>query len=217
VRFKRAITDQTGDRGELPLYFSGKTFGETDSRGKYMKTRSIACVATLLVGFSAPIAFARSTNVNSLLNMANQMNNEEESNAKELRSKAGDNQALVTMADTLIQDHKANQTALEALAKQKNITLDDYQPNKAQEDRLDNLKGAQFNHAFLKMDIRDHEHAISVFKKADLNLSGDPDVKVYIDQTIPVLESHLKMAKTLRHDNKVLGSSENPANNKAAN
>src|SRR5580658_10832076 len=110
-----------------------------------MRKRNIACVATLLVGFSVPpMAFARSTDVTSLLNMANQMNNQEEANAKELRSKAGDNQALVTMADTLSQDHKANQTALEALAKQKNITLDSYKPNEAEEDRLDNLNGAEF-------------------------------------------------------------------------
>ena len=98
-----------------------------------MKTRSIACVATLLVGFAVPpMAFAGTTDVTSLLNMANQMNNQEEANAKELRSKAGDNQALVTMADTLSQDHKANQVALEALAKQKNITLDAYKPNPGQ-------------------------------------------------------------------------------------
>ena len=42
-------------------------------------------------------------------------------------------------------------------------------------------------------------------------------LKVYIDQTIPVLETHLKMAESLGHDDKVLGSAENPANNKAAN
>jgi hypothetical protein len=49
------------------------------------------------------------------------------------------------------------------------------------------------------------------------HLSGDLDVKVYIDQTIPVLETHLKIPGSLRHDDKVLGSAENPANNKAAN
>jgi predicted outer membrane protein len=67
------------------------------------------------------------------------------------------------------------------------------------------------------MDVRDHKQALSEFKEARANLSGDPDVKVYIDQTIPVLETHLKMAESLRHDDKVLGSAENPANNKAAN
>src|SRR6202162_2194600 len=114
-----------------------------------MRTSKIACVATLLVGMVVPpTAFAQSGDVASLLNAANQMNNQEEDNAKELRSKAGDNQALVTMADTLTQDHKANQAALETLAKQKKITLDSYQPNKVEADRLDDLKGAQFNDAF---------------------------------------------------------------------
>ncbi len=183
-----------------------------------VKGRNVGCVATLLIGFAVPsMAFAQGPSVPSLLNMANQMNNAEEDNAKELRSKAGDNQALVTMADTLTADHKANQVALETLAKQKNITLKDYKPNKVAEDRLDDLKGAQFNSAFLKMDVKDHKHAISEFKEAKAELSGDPDVKVYIDQTLPVLESHLKMAESLQHDNSVLGSTENPANNKATN
>jgi putative membrane protein len=182
-----------------------------------MKTRKIACVASMLIGFSMPpMAFAQSASVSSFLNMANQMNNGEEENAKELRSKAGDNQALMTMADTLTQDHKANQTALEALAKQKNVTLDSYQVNKEEQDRLDNLKGARFNHAFLKMDVRDHKQALAAFEQAKVNFASDPDVKVYIDQTIPVLQSHLKMAENLHHDNKALGSSENPENNKSA-
>jgi putative membrane protein len=183
-----------------------------------MKTRRIACLTTLLVGVLVPpMAFAQSSDVSSLLNSASQMNNQEEDNAKELRSKAGDNQALVTMADTLTQDHKSNQAAVEALAKQKNISLDSYKPNKSEEDRLDNLKGAEFNDAFLQMDVQDHKDALATFKEAKATLGSDPDVKVYIDQTIPVLESHLKMAENLRHDNKVMGSSENPENNKSAN
>ena len=183
-----------------------------------MKARSIACVVSVLVGFSVPpIALAQSPSAAALLNKANQMNNQEEDEAKELRSKAGDNQALVSMADTLTQDHKANQAAVEALAKQKNITLDSYQPNKAEEDKLDNLNGAQFNEAFLNANVRDHKNAIAEFKEARASLGSDPDMKVYIDQTIPVLESHLKMAENLRRDNKVLGSTENPENNKTTN
>ena len=183
-----------------------------------MKIRSIACTTSLLFGLAAPsMALAQSANVASFLNMANQMNNQEEDDAKELRSKAGDNQALVSMADTLTQDHKANEAAVEALAKQKNITLDSYEPNKAEEDKLDNLNGAQFNEAFLNANVRDHKNALAEFKEARASLGSDPDMKVYIDQTIPVLESHLKMAENLRRDNKVLGSTENPENNKTTN
>jgi putative membrane protein len=111
-------------------------------------------------------------------------------------------------------DHKDNQTALEALASQKNVKLKSYEKNKAVEDQLDNLKGAQFNETFLSIDIRDHEKALAAFRRAKSEFSSDPDVRVYIDQTIPVLEAHLKMAQNLHRDDKVLGSRENAANNK---
>src|ERR1700692_2642204 len=114
-----------------------------------MKTSTIACSAALLFALGAPaLVYAQYPNLVSLLNQANQMNNEEQDMAKELRSKAGDNQALVTMADTIREDHKANQSALETLASQKNITLKSYEKSKAAQDELDNLQSAKFNENF---------------------------------------------------------------------
>ena len=180
-----------------------------------MKTITIACSAALLLALAAPtLGHAQSVNPVTFFNQANQMNNEEQDMAKELKSKAGDNQALITMADTIQEDHKANQAALEALASQKKVTLKSYEKNKAAQDQLDNLKGAQFNQSFLKMDIRDHEKALASFRRARSEFSGDPDVLVYIDETIPVLEAHLKMAQNLHRDDKMLGSKENAATNK---
>src|SRR6266446_2481339 len=139
-----------------------------------MKTGTIVFSAALLLTLGAPaLASAQSAKLASLFNQANQMNNEEQDMAKELKSKAGDNQALVTLADTMRDDHKDNQTALEALASQKNVTLKSYEKNKAAEDQLDNLKGAQFNEAFLKMDIRDHEKALATFRRAKSELSSE--------------------------------------------
>jgi putative membrane protein len=182
---------------------------------KPMKTITIPCSAALLLALAAPtLGHAQSVNPATLFNQANQMNNEEQDMAKELKSKAGDNQALITMADTIQEDHKANQAALEALASQKKVTLKSYEKNKAAQDQLDNLKGAQFNQSFLKMDIRDHEKALASFRRARREFSGDPDVLVYIDETIPVLEAHLKMAQNLHRDDKMLGSKENAATNK---
>jgi putative membrane protein len=182
---------------------------------KLMKTITIACSAALLLALAAPtLGHAQSVNPATLFNQANQMNNEEQDMAKELKSKAGDNQALITMADTIQEDHKANQAALEALASQKKVTLKSYEKNKAAQDQLDNLIGAQFNQSFLKMDIRDHEKALASFRRARSEFSGDPDVLVYIDETIPVLEAHLKMAQNLHRDDKMLGSKENAATNR---
>ena len=180
-----------------------------------MKTSTAIVSSAFLLAFAAPpIVSAEPASLTTLLNQANQMNNEEQDMAKELRSKAGDNQALVTMADTMQGDHKANQSAVEALANQKKLSLGSYEKNKAAMDQLENLKGAKFNDTFLAMDIRDHEKAIASFRHAKSELAGDPDVRVYIDETIPVLEAHLKMAQNLRRDDKMIGSRENAANNK---
>ena len=180
-----------------------------------MKAQTMAGCALLFSAFAIPVsAFAGSGNLESLLGTANQMNNEEQDMAKELKSKAGDNQALITLADTLRDDHKANQSAVEALANQKNISLKSYEKNRAAEDRLDNLNGSQFNEAFLKVETRDHEKALATFREAKTEFGNDPNVRVYIDQTIPVLEAHLKMAENLQHDDKAFQSRENTANNK---
>jgi len=181
-----------------------------------VKNVVIACSVVLLALSAPTLVLAQSPALVRLLGDANQMNNEEQDMAKELASKAGDNQALTTMADTIREDHKANQSALEALARQKNVTLKSYEKNQAAQEELDSLKGANFNKAFLNMDIKDHETAIASFRRAKEALGSDPEVRVYIDQTIPVLEAHLKMAQNLRHDDELLGSHENPANNKKA-
>jgi hypothetical protein len=45
----------------------------------------------------------------TMLNGANQMNNKQLDAATMLRGKAGDNQAMITMADTMTGDSKANE------------------------------------------------------------------------------------------------------------
>src|SRR5260370_7383684 len=92
-----------------------------------MKTSTIAFSAALLYTLGAPsLASAQSANLASFFNQANQMNNEEQDMAKQLKSKAGDNQTLVTMADTKRDDHKDNQTPRDALPHQKNLTFKSY-------------------------------------------------------------------------------------------
>jgi Domain of unknown function (DUF4142) len=66
----------------------------------------------------------------------------------------------------------------------------------------------------MKMNIHDHEQALASFRRAKTKYGNDPDALIYIDQTIPVLEAHLKMAQNLHHDDKMLGSRENSSNNK---
>ena len=73
------------------------------------------------------IAFAGSAwaqDAASLLNKANQMNYEEIETAKLAHEKAGDNQALLTYADTIKGDHEANEESVSALSRQKSVKLE---------------------------------------------------------------------------------------------
>ena len=178
--------------------------------------RRIVPIAALTLAFATP-AMAREMSVNSpeeLLNQANQMNYQEEQSAKVALSKAGDNQALMTYADTLKYDHQANEDAVSALARQKSIKLEGTESKSEITNKFNDMKGGEFDSAFLEDQVKDHEKMIGLFKQAREQFASDPDMRVYIDETIPVLESHLKVAENL-HKDMASGSSENPANNKS--
>jgi predicted outer membrane protein len=195
---------------------------------RFMKTRLIAAFASgaLMVLTVPSLSMAQSMSESAmpskitpdfLLNRANQMNKEEQNMMSLAQSKVGDNQALKTMATTITDDHKANQQALEALAKQENVNLQNNGGNNSPAyNRLKNLKGAAFNQAFLNAQIRDHEQALRLFEDAR-DQPENRDMMVYIGQTIPILRAHLQMAKNLKNDMMAMGSSENPTNNKQSN
>jgi hypothetical protein len=42
------------------------------------------------------------------------------------------------------------------------------------------------------MDIRDHQKALAAFRRARSEFSSDLQIRVYVDQTIPVLEAHFE-------------------------
>lgn len=147
-----------------------------------------------------------------LLQRANDINQQEQSMASMLQSKAGDNQALKTFATTLREDHRANESALETLASQQNVKLDNRDTNKDLRDRLDNLNGGAFNAAFLNNEISEHRMALREFEQAR-NQEISPDMRVYIDQTIPVIRAHLEMAEALKRDMKTLPSRTSQASN----
>jgi putative membrane protein len=151
----------------------------------------------------------------ALLNKANQINYEETETAKLAHDNAGDNQALMTYADTIKGDHEANEEAVSALSREKSIKLEGTDSEKVDKSPLRNLKGGAFNEAYLEDQVKGHKEALSVFERAKSQFRGDRDMELYVDQTIPVLEAHLKMAENLR---RMEGSStENPANNKSTN
>jgi len=63
---------------------------------------------------------------------------------------------------------------------------------------MENLRsqsGAEFDKAFVTMALTDHKKDIAEFEKCRTDVT-DPEVKAFIDQTLPTLRNHLQMART---------------------
>ncbi len=58
------------------------------------------------------------------------------------------------------------------------------------------LKGNQFDRTFLRDEFAGHERAIAEFRREAAH-GADPQIKAWAQQTIPVLQDHLNMAKQL--------------------
>jgi putative membrane protein len=139
--------------------------------------------------------------VSRLLNKANAMNYEEIELAKLARDKASDNQALKTFAQTLESDHKANEDAVTTLSRQENVTLNGTPASiEVKYKRMESLDGADFNRAFLRDSVKDHSEALAFFEADKRKFRNDPNIYRYVEETIPVLRSHLEMARTLEDE-----------------
>lgn len=164
----------------------------------------------------AGVAYARTPagDAAAMLNKANQINYEEIETAKTAHDKAGDNQALMTYADTIKGDHEANEESVTALSRQKSIKLEGTDTEKTKSNPMADLKGGAFNEAYLKEQVNGHKAALSAFKNARGTFKSDPDMELYVEQTIPVLEAHLKMAQNLKNHLST-ASAEDPSSNKS--
>jgi putative membrane protein len=187
---------------------------------KRISTFILGGIATVAVGaFPATVraqATAPTAGVAGLLNKANAINYEEIEMAKMAKDKAGDNQALLTYAKTMQDDHQANEDALTALSRQKNVKIEGT-PGSIDEKRknMGNLSGGQFNEAFLNDAIAGHTEALHYFEGERAKFKADPDVNLYVEETIPIVRAHLEMARAMKRH---LGeaSRQNPENNKHA-
>ena len=61
---------------------------------------------------------------------------------------------------------------------------------------LSKLKGAEFDRAYARTMVRDHEKDVAEFKK-EADSGADSSVKNFAAKTLPALEEHLKMARDM--------------------
>lgn len=98
----------------------------------------------------------------------------------------------------MVDDHSQANAELATLAQKKGVTLPNETPAtaRADMDRMMGLSGAEFDKAYTKMMVLDHQKAVALFQR-EAESGTDPDLKAWAAKTLPKLKGHLSTVKRL--------------------
>ena len=124
------------------------------------------------------------------------------------RNKASD-PAIKDFGEKMVTDHSKANDELKRLAQEKGVVVPDMPDSKSKRemDRLSKLSGADFDKAYAKLMVSDHEKDVSEFEHESKN-ARDPDVKEFASKTLPTLQDHLRLA---REDNSKVANGQKPS------
>lgn len=102
-------------------------------------------------------------------------------------------------AARMITDHGKADAELKSLLVSKSVTLPaDLDPeHRKNVDEMASLSGPQLDKQYADDMVEDHEEDVKEFKEAQKKVK-DPDLRAWIDKTLPTLEQHLNMAKDMQ-------------------
>jgi putative membrane protein len=127
----------------------------------------------------------------------------------QLAQEKGQTQAVKEYGQKLVEDHTKADSELKRAAAEDGLKVPDTLEPKQQAllDKLSSLSGDQFDKAFVKDAVKDHEKDIKEFKR-EAEGGTHANIKQFASSTVPVLEQHLAMAKSLKksHDNSLSAS-----------
>ncbi|MDB6095055.1 MAG: hypothetical protein JWM32_2617 [Verrucomicrobia bacterium] len=103
------------------------------------------------------------------------------------------NAQVKDLAQMMIADHTAANNELSGLAARKGVTLPAGDPKIAEKW---GKKDKGVDKDYLGEMVEDHEDAVKLFEKA--SKSDDADIAAWAQKTLPALQHHLEMAKTLK-------------------
>jgi putative membrane protein len=114
----------------------------------------------------------------------------------QLAKDKAESQDVKDFASRMVEDHGKANDELKGLADQKNVkfptTID--KAHRSAKSMLEKTTGAAFDKAYMRDMVKDHTKDVAEFKKA-VDHAKDPDLKSWIEKTLPTLEEHLKQAK----------------------
>lgn len=104
-----------------------------------------------------------------------------------------------TLANHIKRDHQQANDKLKSIASNKGVDVpaqtDD--KHKREKERLAKLQGNEFDQAYVKAMIKEHEKDIKTFEKQAKN-GKDPELKAFAGEALPKLREHLDHAKQIQ-------------------
>ena len=100
--------------------------------------------------------------------------------------------AVKQFGQRMVEDHGAANQELMQLAENKGMQLDDKtsKPDRLLT-RLSKLQGSEFDREYVKAMVKDHKQDVAEFRRMHSG-AVDPNLKAWVDKTLPTLEDHLK-------------------------
>lgn len=108
------------------------------------------------------------------------------------------NDMVKEYANRMIQDHTGVNQQLGMLAKAAKIDLPKKldRDHKAMQERMQKLSGAEFDRAYIRSEMGEHEKAMQLFEK-QADAGQDPALKGFASDVLPALRDHLEMARSI--------------------
>jgi putative membrane protein len=130
-----------------------------------------------------------------------------------LAAQQGASDAVKQFGQRMVDDHSKANTELMTLATSKGVTLPTAIDDKHRQEvtKLSAMSGADFDRAYSKMMLKDHEKDVSEFEKQSMK-GTDPDVKAFASKTLPTLQEHLTMVRALPGNERSGGNSNRSMN-----
>jgi putative membrane protein len=110
----------------------------------------------------------------------------------------GTSDAVKQFGRRMVEDHTRVNEELKQLATAKGVTLPTALDMKHQQEvsKLARLKGADFDKAYSKKMLSDHQKDVAAFEKQSTG-GSDAEVKAFAAKALPTLQEHLTLAKAL--------------------
>jgi putative membrane protein len=115
--------------------------------------------------------------------------------------------AVKQFAQKMIDDHSKVNEDLKQIATVVDISVPAALDSKHQSrvDKLSKLSGAEFDRAYIKDQLKDHQQDVKDFQQA-AEYGSDPALKTFASKTLPMLQEHLSLVKDLDKGRKTSAS-----------